>query len=66
MKYGKSTIGEYIETGVDRKGKKLWSKMTKHLADEGLSERVFLREVSEAIYNKLDVGTLSIRIKALF
>lgn len=58
--------GEYTDGNLDGKGKKLWSKMTKHLADDGLSEKEFLREVSEAIYNRLDVVSLSKRIKALF
>ncbi|WP_122415001.1 AAA family ATPase [Pseudomonas viridiflava] len=59
-------VGEYMDGGLDKKGKRLWNKMTKHLADEGLSEREFLREVSEAIYNRLDVATLSKRIRSLF
>lgn len=59
-------VSEYIDSGIDRKGKKLWNKMTKHLADDGLTENAFLREVSEAIYQKLDVLSLTQRIKSLF
>lgn len=59
-------VSEYMETGVDKKGKRLWQSMTKHLGDDGLSEKEFLREISETIYKKLDVEKLSKRIKALF
>lgn len=59
-------VSEYVDSGIDRKGKKLWNKMTKNLGDEGLSESEFLREVSEAIYQRLDVEALTNRIKALF
>lgn len=59
-------ISNYMETGIDNKGKKLWNKMTSHLADEGLTENEFLREVCEVIYLRLDVDTLTNRIKALF
>lgn len=59
-------VSEYMEGSLDKKGKKLWTRMTKHLADEGLSEKEFLREVSETIYNRLDVANISKRIRALF
>ncbi len=59
-------VSEYIESGIDRKGKKLWNKMTKNLGDEGLAENEFLREISEAIYQRLDVESLTKRVKALF
>lgn len=60
------TVSEYVDSGIDRKGKKLWSKMVRHLGDDGLSEKEFLREISEAIYRRLDVESLTNRINALF
>lgn len=59
-------IGEYMGGGLDKKGKRLWGKMTTHLADEGLSEKEFLREVLETIYHRLNVTNISKRIKSLF
>lgn len=59
-------VSEYVDSGIDRKGKKLWGKMVRHLGDDGLSEKEFLREVSEAIYRRLDIEVLTKRIKALF
>ncbi|TKK30921.1 hypothetical protein PspCFBP13528_14330 [Pseudomonas sp. CFBP13528] len=59
-------IAEYQEAGVERKGKKLWQRMVSAIADEGMMENEFLREICSSIYNRLDVEALSRRIRALF
>lgn len=59
-------IAEYQEAGVERKGKKLWQRMVSAIADEGMTENEFLREICSSIYNRLDVEALSRRIRALF
>lgn len=59
-------VAEYISSGVDKKGKKLWNKMVSCLGDDGLSEQEFLREICSAIYQRLDTTALTTRIVALF
>ncbi|MEZ9006058.1 ATP-dependent endonuclease [Vibrio splendidus] len=59
-------VAEYISSGVDKKGKKLWNKMVSCLGDDGLSEQEFLREICSAIYQRLDTKALTSRIVALF
>lgn len=38
-------VSEYQESGVEIKGKKLWNKMISSLADDGMTEKEFLREI---------------------
>lgn len=59
-------IASYQESGIDRKGKKLWQRMVSSIGDEGMTENEFLREICSSIYGRLDVETLSRRIEALF
>ena len=58
-------VSDYMNTKIDYKGKILWNIMIGSLADDGLSEREFLREVCSAIYQRLDVEKLANRIKRL-
>lgn len=58
-------VSDYQKTGEDKKGKKLWSLMVASLADDGMSEKEFLREICNVIYDRMDVQALSKRIKAL-
>lgn len=59
-------IAEYQEAGIERKGKKLWQRMVSAIADEGMSENEFLREICNSIYSRLDVESLTRRIRSLF
>ena len=59
-------IADYQESGIDRKGKRLWQKMVGTVGDEGMSENEFLREICSSIYGRLDVESLTGRIRALF
>jgi hypothetical protein len=59
-------IASYQESGIDRKGKKLWQRMVSSIGDEGMSENEFLREICTSIYGRLDVDKLSRRIEDLF
>lgn len=59
-------IADYQESGIDRKGKKLWQRMVSSIGDEGMTENEFLREICSSIYGRLDVETLTRRIKDLF
>jgi len=59
-------IAEYQEAGVERKGKKLWQRMVSTIADDGMSENEFLREICSSIYSRLNVESLTRRIRALF
>jgi energy-coupling factor transporter ATP-binding protein EcfA2 len=59
-------IADYQEAGIERKGKKLWQRMVSTIADEGMSENEFLREICSSIYSRLDVESLTLRIRALF
>lgn len=59
-------IASYQESGIDRKGKKLWQRMVSSIGDEGMAENEFLREICSSIYGRLDVETLTRRIKGLF
>ncbi|UJF21536.1 AAA family ATPase [Shewanella sp. OMA3-2] len=59
-------IADYQESGIDRKGKKLWQRMVNTIGDEGMSEHEFLREICSSIYERLDVESLTNRIRALF
>jgi len=58
-------ISEYQDSGLDNKGKKLWSRMTTSISDDGMNEKEFLREICELIYSRLDVENLSKRIQAI-
>ncbi|MBJ6886015.1 AAA family ATPase [Vibrio cholerae] len=59
-------ISEYQESGIERKGKKLWQKMVSSIGDEGISEKEFLREICNSIYSRLNVEALTKRIRTLF
>lgn len=59
-------VAEYQNSGIEKKGKKLWSLMTSSIADDGMTEGEFLREICNLIYKRLEVETLASRIKQLF
>lgn len=58
-------VSEHQKFGKDKKGKRLWNLMVSSLADDGMSEKEFLREICSVIYQRMDVEALSKRIKAL-
>ncbi|OZY85888.1 hypothetical protein CBP51_02295 [Cellvibrio mixtus] len=68
--YRKTSLDEviagYQESGIERKGKKLWQRMVSSIGDEGMPENEFLREICSSIYGRLDVESLAKRIRALF
>ncbi|RBP75288.1 putative AbiEii toxin of type IV toxin-antitoxin system [Shewanella putrefaciens] len=59
-------IAGYQESGIERKGKKLWLRMVSAIGNEGMSENEFLREICNSIYSRLNVQSLSKRIEGLF
>lgn len=58
-------VSEHQKLGDDKKGKRLWNFMVTSLADDGMSEKEFLREICNVIYQRMDVEALSKRLKAL-
>lgn len=59
-------IAEYQQSGIERKGKRLWHRMVSTIGDEGMTENEFMREICSSIYSRLDVQSLTRRIEALF
>lgn len=59
-------VSEYQALGIDKKGKRLWGLMVTTIADVGMTEKEFLREICNSIYQRLNVVALSKRIKGLF
>jgi hypothetical protein len=59
-------VADYQNGKVSSKGKRLWHLMTVAIADDGMSEKEFLREVCGVVYGKVCSQLLSDRIKAMF
>jgi hypothetical protein len=59
-------VSEYKSGTIDLKGKKLWNLLVGAMSDAGMSEKEFLREICNTIYERINSEALIRRIRAIF